>query len=589
VATLVVTPTANLAGSIQVAVAAGAYADASGNAGAAGTAQQAYNTVVPADPGNTGTCTAAPCIDFAGASVGVEPFEGLGFGGVTDDPALAGNKVLKLTKVPAGQPWAGATVYTDAAAKTISAIGLATSKVITLRVYSPAVGKKIRLKIEDGGDPTVSMEKDMLTTKAGAWETLSFDFATPDAGVYNAAKTYNKVSIFPDFLVAAAASQDYYFDELKVPAAAAGGGGGATASIDFSGASVALENFEGLGSGTIANDPTNAANKVARLVKVPAGQPWAGSTVYTDASNKSIGAIGFATSKIITMRVYSPGPGKLIMLKVENAGDNTINMEARATTTATNAWETLTFNYAAPSAGTYDPTKTYNKVSIFPDFLVAAAADTVYLFDDITYPTGAAGGGGGGGAAGVFSSNYSENPWRSLEGGDAGRYIDTSVATADWWSGLAANDATPSFYFGYGININAKPWGFGAFVKAPGNGVASTTGFSNLRISVWGNDELVSRRPNFTVILKGPTVNACTSELVGTLAVTGNGVQTYTLPLAGFTLRTACAYANAAAALAAGVTEVHVQVLGTNMQFSAGGDASGNYPNGMNLGPIGFN
>lgn len=598
-ATLVVAPTANAVGTIALSVPANAALDAVGNGNAVTSSQQAFNTVVPAEPGSTGTCTTASCIDFAAASVGVEAFEGLGFGGVADDPALAGNKVLKLTKVPAGQPWAGATVYTDAATKSVGTIGFAGSKVVTLRVYSPAVGTKIRLKVEDAADPTVSMEKDALSTKANAWETLTFDFTTPDNGSYNAARTYNRVSVFPAFLVPVTASTDFFFDELKLPASATGGGTATRTTIDFSGAAVALENFEGLGSGTIVADPTNAANLVARLVKVPAGQPWAGTTVYTDASNKSVGAIGFASSKVITMRVYSPGPGKKIMLKVENASDGAVAMEAQATTTATNAWETLSFDFAAPSAGSYDASKTYNKVSIFPDFLVAATADTVYLFDDIVYPTAATtGGGGGGGTAtglvnlvgGVFASNYTESPtpWKSVEGGTAGRYVDTSVATQDWWSGLAATDATPSFYFGYGLNSNAKPWGFGAYVSAPNDGVANVAPYTSLRLAVWGNDQLVNTRPTFTIILKGPTVAGCTSELKGSLAVTGAGVQTYSLPLSGFTLQTACAYASAAAALAGGVSQVHIQVLGANVQYSAGADASSNFPNGLNVGPIRF-
>jgi phenylpyruvate tautomerase PptA (4-oxalocrotonate tautomerase family) len=222
------------------------------------------------------------------------------------------------------------------------------------------------------------------------------------------------------------------------------------------------------------------------------------------------------------------------------------------------------------------------------------AGGTLYL-DNLYFWKTAGGGGGGGGLVnlvnGVWASNYSETPtpWKSVEGGDAGRYIDTSVTTQDWWSGLAAGDATPSFYFGYGININAKPWGFGAFVKAPGNGTANVAGYTNVKVAVWGNDQLVNTHPTFTVILKGPAVAGCTSELKGSIAVTAAGAQTYTVPLNTFTLQTACGYATVTEALAAGVTEVHIQVLGTNVQYVSGQDAGGNYPNGLNVGPITFN
>ena len=242
---------------------------------------------------------------------------------------------------------------------------------------------------------------------------------------------------------------------------------------------------------------------------------------------------------------------------------------------------------------------TYNKASVFPNFGKTGAqigADSTYHFDDLSFVPATSGGDGGGATGlinlvgGVYAGNYAETPtpWRSVEGGTAGRYIDTSVATQDWWSGLAAADATPSFYFGYGINSAAKPWGFGAYVSAPKNGVANVAGYSSLQIAVWGNDQLVNTKPNFTVILKGPDVAGCTSELKGNIAVTGAGVQTYTLPLNGFTLQTACAYASAAAALAAGVKEIHIQVLGNNVQYVSGQDASNNYPNGLNIGPIKF-
>ena len=193
---------------------------------------------------------------------------------------------------------------------------------------------------------------------------------------------------------------------------------------------------------------------------------------------------------------------------------------------------------------------------------------------------------------GVWSSNYSQidpSNWRSIEGGDAGTYIDGSVATAYWWNGVAPGDATPSFYFGYGINVNAKPWGFGAFVKAPGNAVANVSDYTNIRIAVWGNDELMSTSPTLTVILKGPTIAGCTSELEGSIAVTSIGAQTYDVALDSLALKTGCAFTNVAEALAAGVAEVHIQVLGDNVQYVTAADDLGNYANGLNVGPISFN
>ena len=375
----------------------------------------------------------------------------------------------------------------------------------------------------------------------------------------------------------------------------------AFAGIDFSSASVMLEAFEGLVSASVENDPTNAANKAVKFVKGPAGQPWAGATVYTVAADKSVGAIDFTGSKLVTMRVYSPAPGKKIMLKFENAADATKNIEVEATslTTKTNEWETLTFDVSTK----VNATVTYNKISIFPNFLVAEANNTTYYFDDIVYKTTTATAGGGstttpvaGGKIalinGVYASNYTEKPtpWQSVEGGTAGRYVDDTVGAADWWSGLAASDATPSFYFGYGLPAApTKAWGFGAYVKAPQNGYADISSYKNIVISVWGNDELVNTKPKFTVLLKGAPVNGCTPDAKGEIAVAAAGVQTYTLALSSFALNTACGFATVPLALASGVGEVHIQVLGTNVQYVKTTDTGGKYPNGMNVGPIKFN
>ena len=100
---------------------------------------------------------------------------------------------------------------------------------MTLRVYSPAAGVRVRLKVENAGDNTISCETDAITTSAGAWETLTFNFANPGTSppvgggatsALDLTKTYNKVSIFSDFGLGAGGyaalpeSRVYYFDTL---------------------------------------------------------------------------------------------------------------------------------------------------------------------------------------------------------------------------------------------------------------------------------------------------------------------------------------------------------------------------------------
>jgi hypothetical protein len=77
--------------------------------------------------------------------------------------------------------------------------------------------------------------------------------------------------------------------------------------------------------------------------------------------------------------------------------------------------------------------------------------------------------------------------------------------------------------------------------------------------------------------------------LQGSITVAAIGAQTYTVPLASFALQTACTYTSVAEVLAAGIAQLHIQVLGANVQYVTPADALGNYANGLNIGPITFN
>lgn len=148
---------------------------------------------------------------------------------IVTDPTGGTNKVLKVYKVPGSEQWAGVTVSTAAADSVGTIPFTATAKTMTLRVYSPAVGVRVRLKVENAGDTTISCETDAITTSAGAWETLTFNFATPGTAppvgggataALDLSKTYNKASIFSDFglgnggYAALPENRIYYFDNL---------------------------------------------------------------------------------------------------------------------------------------------------------------------------------------------------------------------------------------------------------------------------------------------------------------------------------------------------------------------------------------
>ncbi len=203
----------------------------------------------------------------------------------------------------------------------------------------------------------------------------------------------------------------------------------------------------------------------------------------------------------------------------------------------------------------------------------------------------------------IFASNYMGN-WAlatynntiaSVEGGSFGIYMDSTqgVNAPFWWGSIATAPvaADPNVAWGWGIDAAAtKPTFFGGFVNAPNNLTASISGYTNLKITVSANSELVAIKPNFDVVLVGPTVGTCTPALISPVAiVSGQGiVQPYTLPLSAFTFKTACTYTTTDQLLAAGINSVHVIVSGANMQYTTPSSGTTLYPNGLVIGKIYF-
>ncbi|MDA9775971.1 T9SS type A sorting domain-containing protein, partial [Flavobacteriales bacterium] len=315
------------------------------------------------------------------------------FGGNTDsltvDPTNAANMVMCVVKTTGAQTWAGTTIGTPSGFA--SAIPFtATDQKMTVRVWSAAAGTPIRLKVEDVANAAISCETEALTVTAGGWDTLTFDFANPASGTaaLNLANTYDKASIFFDFGTAGA-QDTFYFDDVMF--------GGDTTTPGPSLAQIDLTvNFEdtavdytmtdfGGNASMLMIDPTNSGNKVMQVIKTTGAQTWAGTTIGTASGFAN--AIPFtATDQKMTVRVWSAAAGLPIRLKVEDATNATISCETEALTVTAGGWDTLTFDFANPAAGTaaLNIANTYDKASIFFDFNTAGAQDTFY-FDDVAF------------------------------------------------------------------------------------------------------------------------------------------------------------------------------------------------------------
>ncbi|MFO1393153.1 MAG: Ig-like domain-containing protein [Steroidobacteraceae bacterium] len=525
------------------------------------TSMTAPTTAAPTPPARNASDVLSVYSDAYAQIAGVNLNPNWGQSTVVTEELVAGNKTQKYATLNyQGIDWASSPI--DVSAMTRLHVDLWTANVTTVLVSVISAGKENAVT---------------LSPTAAGWNSFDIDMAQ-----YTAA---DKTAVIQLKFEGTPAGGTLYLDNIYFWKPA-GGGGGATApstaaptppvrsaSDVLSVYSDAYAQIAGVnlnpnwGQSTVVTEELVAGNKTQKYATLNyQGIDWASSPIDVSAMTRL--HVDFWTANVTTVlvSVISAGKENAVTLSPTAAGWNSFDIDMAQYTVA-------------------------DKTAVIQlKFEGTPAGGTLYL-DNIYFWKPA--GGGGGAFNGTWASNYSQvdaSNWKSAEGGDAGTYIDTSVATQYWWNGVAPGDATPNFYFGYGINSGAKPWGFGAYVKAPANGTVDVTAYSNLKIAVWGNDELMNTHPNLTVILKGPVVGGCTSELKGNIAVTAPGAQNYTLPLSGFSLQTPCGYATAAQALAAGVAEIHVQVLGANVQYVtvAGGTVS-DYANGLNVGPISFN
>ncbi len=133
---------------------------------------------------------------------------------VAKDPTDSTNTVAITTKpVGAGTP-AGTTVGTGNGF--INEIPFtAESKKMSALVYSPKAGIKVRIKVEDHTDNTLTAETETITKVVG-WQKLVFDFANiaPGTNPFNLGTNFDMLTIFFDF-GSIGAGDVYYWDDLR--------------------------------------------------------------------------------------------------------------------------------------------------------------------------------------------------------------------------------------------------------------------------------------------------------------------------------------------------------------------------------------
>ncbi len=296
------------------------------------------------------------------------------------DPVGGANIVAITTKNAGAETWAGTTIGGNGFATAIPFTAI--DNKMSVKVYSPAIGTPILLKVEDHLDPTHSCETQSLTTVANGWETILFDFTNNAVGTtaLDLSWTYDKASIFFDFGSYGAGDVFYWDDVEFVPFTAEP----VDLPITFDDAAVDYT-FETWG-GDIAElvvDPVDPTNMVAKTIKATGAETWSGAAVVGNSSGLANPIPFTATQTQMSMRVYSPAIGIPILMKVEDKTNGGISSETLEYTTVENAWETIVFDLANGTPA-LNLSNVYDKIAVFFNFGNYGTGNE-YYWDDIEF------------------------------------------------------------------------------------------------------------------------------------------------------------------------------------------------------------
>ncbi len=238
---------------------------------------------------------------------------------VASAPAGGNGNALKLVRPAGSELFAGMAVDL-ANARSGSQYYTVSSRV---NVEPQAAGKPVRLKLESADGSVQSDEVASRETPVAGWQTLTWFFNTSPG------RTYNKLMVLPN-VGTAGAGETYYLDDINLSK------GWVLANFD-----VFTPGFFGSsGSAVVTRDaaPTGGVGHALKVVK-NASDTWAGAMVNLDAPLRN------ATSYTVTARVWSPSAGIPMTLKLANFNDDSQSVQATASETVVQGWQTLTWKF----------------------------------------------------------------------------------------------------------------------------------------------------------------------------------------------------------------------------------------------------
>lgn len=174
----------------------------------------AYVEPEPVDPGEG--CTYEVIVPVLAEGIDFEcgapetTFFGEAAGSLTIEPAdnpdkegiNTSDKVMQVTQTEGVETWAG--FFFDLSEK----VDFSEKQTIKMKVYSPAEGQNVNLKLEDSSDGSIAKEVTVTSTVAEEWEELSFSFSPSDTD------KFDRMVLFFNFSGTKDATTVHYFDDI---------------------------------------------------------------------------------------------------------------------------------------------------------------------------------------------------------------------------------------------------------------------------------------------------------------------------------------------------------------------------------------
>ena len=272
----------------------------------------------------------------------------------------------------------------------------------------------ILLKLEEG---TAGAIETTVNHTGSGWEQISFTF--------DSSESYSRLTLFADGPGKTAGT--FYFDDIEQVEGDGGGGPECTAetsqSLDAADFDLTFQTDPGDAIGSFGGnysyidnpDFDNAVNPSCKVGQIDRnGEQFANTQIEFDSK------FDFNTNSGFKLKVWSPVAGTNVLVKLEDKTDPGINVEVAQVTSAANAWEELTFDFAPGESGKHD------RIILFFE-LNSGVVETYYIDDFRLY-----GDGGGGGELATFPLDFEDGAlfFTPFEGATAA-IIDNPDATGN--------------------------------------------------------------------------------------------------------------------------------------------------------------